>query len=276
MIDPLASLSLYDKAVIAEYAEAKAWSDYFSSAPPEIAEQLRLKVQEIEGAVILSAPGIDDPFYNRVIGLGLRKPATPELIDAILECLSENGASRIYFQICPAVHPVDTLTWLESRGFYPNGSWVKLIRGNEMPPFIQTGLDIQVIDADQSYLFTEIITEVFGLSYENSILLNDFVGRSNWSHYIAYDQGYPIAAAAMFRLGEVAWLGFMGTRIDHRGKGAQNALVTRRIFDAVSSGCKWIVSDTLEHSFTGPNRSLTNLERLGFQVAYWRINFQND
>lgn len=275
MDGPIASLTLHDKALIAEYAEAAAWTSYLSEAPAELALALNVKVREVGGVVLLCAPGTMDPFYNRAIGFGLKQPMTPELLDSILESYEQGGANEIYIQVSPAVTPVESLTWLEERGFYPNGSWVKLVRGRDMPPYIETGLDIQIIGPDCAHEFADIIIEVFGLSGEMYSLLHNIVGKPGWQHYVAYDSGNPAAAAAMYSHNDVAWLGFMGTRQEYRGRGAQNALITRRIYDAIGNGCQWIVSDTLEHAADGPNRSLRNLERLGFEVAYWRINFMN-
>jgi GNAT superfamily N-acetyltransferase len=261
--------------MIAEYAESAAWSDYLSAAPADVAAMLNVQVCEVGGTVLICAPGTQDPIYNRAIGLGVKEPATPELIDSILQRFEQNGANQIYMQISPAVRPDETLGWLEERGFYPNGSWVKLVRGCEMPPFIETDLQIELLDASHGKDFAEVILEVFGISDSLYPVLYNTVGRPHWRHYIAYDQGYPAAAAAMYRRGDVAWLGFMGTRESHRGRGAQYALVTRRIFDAITLGCNWIVSDTFEHGTESPNRSLQNLQKLGFEVAYWRINFIN-
>jgi L-amino acid N-acyltransferase YncA len=63
-----------------------------------------------------------------------------------------------------------------------------------------------------------------------------------------------------------AWLGAAGTVASHRGRGAQGALIARRIEDARARGC---------HSFTTeiapePNPSAHNMERAGFHVAYSR------
>jgi hypothetical protein len=275
LTESFSGLTLREKALIAEYAESAAWSDYLSSAPPPYAQQFNLRVNEIGGAVMLCAPGINDPFYNRVVGIGVKEPATPQYLDQILDFYRQHDVSQLYLQVCPAVYPTDTLSWIEERGFYPIGSWVKLVRGREMPPYIETGLDIQNIAPSRASEFAEIIIEVFGVSDDLYPFLVNIVGRTNWNVYIAYSEGFPIAAAAMYSINDIAWLGFMATRESHRGRGAQNALITRRVFDAIESGCTWIVSDTLEHSPDGQNRSLRNLEKLGFEIAYWRINFVN-
>jgi len=261
--------------MIAEYAEAAAWGDYLKSAPIETSLHLNINVFEVGGVVLLCAPGTMDPFYNRAIGFGVRQPVTPELVDSVLRHFEQAGSNQIYIQVSPAVDPAESLTWLEQRGFYPNGSWVKLVRGREIPPYIETDLDVQLITPDHAHDFADVIVEVFGIAGELYPMLYNTVGRNGWSHYVAYDSGYPAAAAAMYHNNDIAWLGFMGTRPFHRGRGAQNALITRRIFDAITNGCQWIVSDTLEHAPDGQNRSLRNLERLGFEVAYWRINFMN-
>ena len=49
-----------------------------------------------------------------------------------------------------------------------------------------------------------------------------------------------------------------------RRRGAQSALIAQRIKKAVEVGCKIVVSETLSIA----KRSLSNLQKAGFEVAY--------
>ncbi|HEV2786041.1 MAG TPA: GNAT family N-acetyltransferase, partial [Solirubrobacteraceae bacterium] len=64
--------------------------------------------------------------------------------------------------------------------------------------------------------------------------------------------------------GDVAYLGFAGTLIEHRGKGAQTALLARRIQRARELGCQRLVTETGERKAGRPSNSYRNILRAGF------------
>lgn len=262
-----------DLAEIVEFAEARAWTDYFNAAPGWLASQLGLHTEQVGNATLLIVPGLDDPFYNRVFGLGVGETASEAQIDEIIWRYHANQVENFWFQIGPYSQPVNLWGWLEQRCFYANGSWVKAIRDTSTPPYVDTGLELRVINSEWADAFAGVAVDAFGLPEIFFPMLAATVGRQNWTHYLAFDGDFPGAAAAMHKVEDVAWLGFMGTRPSHQRRGAQTALITRRIHDASLAGCKWVVSDAVEHNPEKPNRSLLNLERLGFSTAYWRVNF---
>lgn len=262
-------------AEIVEFAEARALTDYFFAAPEWLKIQLDIHTEQVGFATLLIVPGLDDPFYNRVIGLGIGAPASEAQIDEIISRYQANAVDHFWFQLGPTAQPEYIWGWLEARGFYSSGSWVKAIRDTSLPPFVDTGLDLRVIGPDLADAFAEVIVEAYGLPELFYPMVAATVGRKDWRHYLAFDGDYPAAAAAMHTYKDIAWLGFMGTRPSHQRRGAQTALITRRIHDASQIGCRWVVSDTFEHDPEKPNRSLLNLERLGFYTSYWRVNFMN-
>ena len=56
----------------------------------------------------------------------------------------------------------------------------------------------------------------------------------------------------------------MSTLEAHRLRGAQNALIVRRVNDALALGCDLIVSETLYKL----KNSLRNFQRKGFEIVY--------
>lgn len=268
-------LTLDQLSQVVEYAEARAVSDYIQAAPGDLRELLGMRVEHVGRATLVITPGLDDLFYNRVIGLGVGEEATEEQVDQIIQIFSDAEVGQFYFHLSPGARPEYLWEWLERRGFYPNGSWVKLIRDTSPPPFIETTLQIEPISSEYADAFAAIGVEAFGLPEILFPMLANTVERPDWRHFLAFDGDYPAAGGAMHVHKDVAWLGFMGTRESHQKRGAQSAMATRRIFEAAQAGCKWVVSDTFEHSEDQPNRSLLNLQRLGFEIAYWRVNFLN-
>jgi hypothetical protein len=77
----------------------------------------------------------------------------------------------------------------------------------------------------------------------------------------------------MFVKGRGAWLGFGGTTLAERNRGAQSALIAWRLADARKLGCKWVTVETELATQAGTGASLRNLERAGVAVAYFRRRF---
>ena len=66
------------------------------------------------------------------------------------------------------------------------------------------------------------------------------------------------------------FLGMGSTLPEHRRKGAQGALMARRIRDAAKLGCEWVCTETGEDTPQRPNPSYHNMIRTGFEFAYLR------
>jgi hypothetical protein len=90
------------------------------------------------------------------------------------------------------------------------------------------------------------------------------VGAPGFTHYVACDRGRPVGSAALQVLDDVGHLCMAFTAEPDRRRGAQQALIARRIETARALGCRVLVSETL--SFL--KSSLGNLRRAGFAPVY--------
>ncbi len=90
----------------------------------------------------------------------------------------------------------------------------------------------------------------------------------SWTCWLALARGEPPAAAALWARGDAAYLGLAATLPEHRGKGAQRALIAARILRACELGCRTIVTETGEQRDNRPSNSYRNLLRLGFGERY--------
>jgi GNAT superfamily N-acetyltransferase len=81
------------------------------------------------------------------------------------------------------------------------------------------------------------------------------LGRPHWHHYLACDDGIAVSTAALYVDGGVGWLGFGATLPSHRNRGAQSALMARRIRDAADAGCSLVHTETAESTDEVPNPS---------------------
>jgi GNAT superfamily N-acetyltransferase len=94
-----------------------------------------------------------------------------------------------------------------------------------------------------------------------------------WRHYLATDGETAVGAAAMYARGAWAWLGLAATLEEARGRGAQSALIARRIADAYAAGVRWLSIETAEDTPERDAPSFRNVVRQGFRVAYLRPNW---
>jgi len=214
-------------------------------------------------------------FFNRIIGLGVGKSATETELDGIIGLLRSRGAAGGMFSACPYAQPAALAAWLESRGMKQGSSWAKLVRGDTPPPSVPTDLHIEEIDGKHPFAqsFSGILIPAFGMDPVYAPLVQGVVGKSPWRCYLAFDGETPVATAGMYLEGPSAWLGFMATLPDSRGRGAQSALIARRVKDGINAGCAFFVTETAQDLSSAPNPSYRNMIRAGFKELYVRPNY---
>jgi GNAT superfamily N-acetyltransferase len=257
-----------------ETIEEMAETDWFRAATPAIVASTGLKVEDMGSARIYLMPQVDVLVFNRAVGIGIAKPATEDDIDRIVARYQELGVSRFLVPISPAAKPDSIAVWLEARGFRRHNAWVKLHReAGRMPDVATVGVRVEEIGADRALEFGRIVQTGFSMTDVAGEWVGLTVGRPGWRHYLALDGTKPVAAAAMHLRGSWAWFGFMATLEEARGRGAQSALIARRIHDAHEAGVRWLSVETAEDTPERDAPSFRNVLRLGFQVAYVRPNW---
>ena len=264
-----AELSAQRFAELVEFGEADAYEDLFRHAPPD----LGLSAMRSGGAVLLIAPSLPVVIFNRVIGMGLREPATEAALDEILTRYRAAGSATFAVQLSPSAAPGDLPAWLHARGLLLRDNWAKVYRAATPDVVIRTDLRIERIDRAHAAAFAEISCTAFGMPAVMQPWLAAGVGRPGWTHYLAFDGETPAAGGALFVKGDVGWLGIASTLPAYRRRGAQGALIARRIRDAAESGCRWVVTETGEDTPEHPNPSYHNMLRTGFLLAYQRPNY---
>jgi hypothetical protein len=104
-------------------------------------------------------------------------------------------------------------------------------------------------------------------------LVSGLLGRPGWHHYAAFDGEQLVATGAVSIWNGIDMLGFGATLPSHRGRGAQGALMARRIRDGIALGCRWLTTETGEDTPGQSNPSYRNMLRTGFRLAYVRPNY---
>ena len=262
-----------DQISVLEAMDAASATAFAGILPPREADSLGVRTRRVGGASAIMAHRIDVLMFNRVIGLGVEEPARPEILDELIAWYRETGTPRFFVQLAPGAEPSLLPEWLGSRGLFHYNNWVKLTRTTEEQPRIVTDLTVERIGAGRSHEFAAIVARGFGLPDATRPWISATVGRPAWRHYLALDEGAPVAGGALYVEGTVGWLGFAATDPAHRGRGAQSALLARRIADAKTLGVKRLVVETAEDTTDRRAPSFHNLRRLGFELAYVRPNY---
>ena len=219
---------------------------------------------EAGGATVLRVPEVPgSPMVNRVVGLGVRSPATEADVDAALAAMGAGVA--FYVAVAPGARPAALPEWLHARGLEPGWGWMAFRRDVAPPASAVTSLRVTEVDTDAD---AQAFARVVRVSYELPDAIEPRLarmGESGWRCWVAFDGDEPAGAGALFAAEGVAYLGFAGTLSAHRGKGAQSALLAARIRQAAELDCDLILTETGERGGDRPSNSYRNILRAGFR-----------
>ncbi len=257
----------------AELAEAEGKAAWFRAVPEELAASLGLRVYRVGGASVWLTRGIDHYFANGVAALGVMQPATRAAVGAVLAPFRQAGLPCAV-DLSPIAQPVQLPRWLRAHGLAPAARDVRLWRTVDDPSSVVSDLRIRVIGPERAAVFTDLSLAGFPAGRPLAAGLAAQVGRPEWLHYLAFDGDTSVATAALFVHEDTAWLGWAYTLPAYRGRGAQSALLARRIADAGARGCTLVVADTGEDTPEQPNPSYRNMLRLGFAHAYTKLIYR--
>jgi ribosomal protein S18 acetylase RimI-like enzyme len=244
-------------------AEAALMADFAAAAPSRA--QAELVVGEHVRALV--APGVEHPFANHAI---VERAGDVEGAAApLLERFEALGVTR-HLLTLPSPGRVD---WLARHGLVPFRHWIAFARGTADPA--PAGSDLSVVRASPE-LGTEIgalIARAYGMPLLAGEWIGALVGRRGWNAYAALDGDVVVAAGMLFIYGEVGYAGFAATDPRYRGRGAQSAIIRRRVVDARALGCRVLFSETGEPNGSDRQSSEHNLRRQGFEPIGLRYNY---
>jgi ribosomal protein S18 acetylase RimI-like enzyme len=214
-----------------------------------LAKKDGVELVRIGGAVAAlwrSEPSLD--FVNRVYGV-------PRSLDEALARYRAAGL-RPWFELPPGSEELERE--LERAGAERLADHAVLAGPAEAP---EPELDVREGDPE---LFARTFVRAVGAPDEARASIE----RWNARLYVAYVDGEPAGAGALTIDGTLGHLTNAATIPALRGRGAQTALIRRRIRDAAAAGCSSISTGTSDPS------SRRNLERAGLGEVYrnsaWR------
>jgi len=213
----------------------------------------------------------ETPMVNRAVGLGAARPATEADVDAVLAAFDEGVT--YYVAISPSAQPAELPAWLSARGLEPGWGWMSFRRGIDVPERRPTSLALKVVETtEQAAAFARIVRNGYGLPEAVEAWLAR-APAAGWRCWLALDGDEPGSAAAIYVAEGTAYLGFAATLPEHRGKGAQSALLAERIAHAAAVGCDVVLTETGERRDHLPSNSYRNILRAGFEEVAVTANW---
>ncbi|MBO7745405.1 GNAT family N-acetyltransferase [Paenibacillus sp. MWE-103] len=261
-----------------EQVEREAWFDMYAAAPAAIVQRTNIAFRRLGTAIGLADRGTPIAEFNRVLGLGIDEPASEDELERAIAWMKEHAVPSHALQLAPTARPEGLPQSLEARGYRRTGNgWAKYYRdaspaeGHPIP----TALEVKLVRPEDAAHFGQVVQAGFGLPAAVADWQSALVGRPKWNVYAAYDGGVPVACGAMFIDGGWAWLGVDATLAEYRGRGAQNALIERRIADGIAAGVSGFTAETGQPSEgeERKNKSYGNYHRAGFTRLYVRPNY---
>lgn len=197
---------------------------------------------------------------NRAHLCGTEAGLAPDGIARLIELFKAEGVERFFVWLSPGPDMETVRGWLEAHGLsrIRRTGYPTLWRRKPSTFAFRTDLEVREVSMDEIVASRAQLGETLWPGYLRS------AGKQGFFHYMAFDGARPVAIAALCIFEEIGYLMAAATKESDRKRGAQQALIARRIARAEQSGCSIQVSETLymlEHS-------LRNLQRAGFAEAY--------
>jgi len=239
-----------------------------AGAPPALVAELGLRCEPVDGGTAFIAERFPHPTVNRVTGFGLDRPLGEAALDRAIALYPHRVFS---IQPSPIASQPRLAGWLTARGFAPSFYWLVWAREAEPPPEEpDTGLELRRLGPGHADEFAALVCAAYANPARLAPLHAAGVGRPRWHHWGAFEDGRMVSAGILYVHGEVGRLFTAGTLPTHRGRGAQGALLARRMREARALGCRWVTAETADDLPEKPNPSVHNLVRLGWRLLHRR------
>ena len=258
----------------AEYAEQAYMASFGQPEAADAIARIGLTVSDVGGGVVWATR--DDPsggFLSRAVGQGLGEPVTGAVLEEIVEVARAAGAPTIAVQPATELVTPDLVELMAQHGFGPGRTWDKLCRDVSAPPEAATDLRIEVLGAEHARVFAGVMLVGFEMPEAARPFVEAETLLPGWMLFGALDGDEVVGVAGMYVDGDIAGLSGAATLPQHRGRGAQRALMAARITAAAEAGVTFLGTETWSEFDGAQNPSLHNMHWAGFRTLYQRRNY---
>ena len=260
---------------IAERTEAENMIRLHEHAPAHVKEALGMATARIGGGVACSMRY--DPtggYWSKALGYGIDRPVDADLIAEIAEFYRKQDSRQATLQIAPALLPADWDEIRRANAITGGGWWVKLLCEADYFTPGRTDLRIAPVEPEQQLDAAGLLMRGFGMPAADLVeMFAATSARDDILAFAAWDGDKMVAVSSLFFYGDSAEFAGTATLPEHRGRGAQSALLAARAAAAVERGVNWFVVETGRPDPGEVNHSYNNLLRSGFAPLYERRNW---
>jgi len=241
--------------------------DFQRAAAARSSSEDAVELFEIGDAVCTLMPSHpSSQLGNRVVGLG----SAGSDIDPILDRIE-----ALYARYSAAFTIVADLPQLAARGYTPVTPWTRFVRGTEPLRKPADALAVEMVGEAERPAFGDACATGSDAPAYFAGWVGQLVERQGWHCFAVRANGAIIATAALYATNGAGWLGFAATQEQHRGRGAQSALLAARVEHARTLGVTTLVTDTAAAPGEPPGPSHRNIVRAGFRLDSVRANWES-
>ncbi|NPD67081.1 GNAT family N-acetyltransferase [Lichenicola cladoniae] len=264
--------------VRSEAVQRKAWRLLSHAAPPDLVDTLGIQYKEVGSTLYQGALGVPGAQFNKVFSFGLDGDLTASSVAAAADWLGLACCERSLLMV-PAEGSdtrVDGILLANRFQRFPLDIAIFHMDATDMPDLSRSsGIHVGTVGLENAAEFGGVLSEGLEAPAAASWLATFAIGRPGLTAYLAYEGSVPVGAAALFIDGEWGWLFIAAVRPDYRNRGAQTALLARRLEDGRKAGVRTFNIGALRPA---PGHgdvfaSYRNIERAGFKLAYNRPNY---
>lgn len=258
-----------------ERIEMEAWADCYAAAPAAFARDVGLSMKRMNDFALFALEKAPHSLFNRSLGIGVARPVGDATLDEAMTWLRNHCGPEWAVPLAVGAQPVELPGWLSAKGLtLAKAGIAKFWRVATGPAKVDCPYDVRLVTPEQAADFAITAQQGLGMDEGFDTWFATLCGRPHWRTYVAYDGSTPAGVGAMFVKDGLAWLGFGATLPAYRGRGVQNAVLARRIGEAVALGATMLSIDTFHAGAGEPlNGSHRNVIRAGFSLAYVRSEY---
>ncbi len=250
-------------ASLVERHEAEVWARCVEVAAGQPGDPLGAVVDRSGPVPLPALTAVDAGSFNRVVGLGLETPATPECLEAIVDFYRRLEQRNFQIDLAPIATPPSIADWIRQVGLQPlEEQMTKVWRRIEDLDVASEECDVRLLTEADAERVAALNVRAWG-AWQASVSLRPWfagtVGVDGFAHYGAFADDRLLCTGAMVIDGPLAWIGFDATHPRHQSRQLRRALTARRIVDARAAGCTIIHAEARTDRLSGRSRMLETL-----------------
>jgi len=229
---------------------------------------------DVGGVALTRCAAIPFVHFNAALSLGLHAPATPAVIDAVIEAYRSAGVARFTVLCHLFSRPAELPDGLAARGFLRKPGWDRVYRlrpATDSPPGDE---DVRFVTPETAADWTGFLDRWYGLP--TSPWLAVLAGRPGWIHAVLVRDERIVAARSLYlQPGRSAWMGVEAPVPGLMTPGFEDdtRLARALLNEAARAGVEVCAADVEAPNDARTGPAYERWTALGFAVAYRRLHY---